>query len=209
MIHSTGIDHHSRDSLIHWAWAYDLMTGLLGRRGSHLRAMVADDLQVRPGERVLDVGCGPGRLAMVFAERVAPAGSVDGIDAAAEMINRASARARRRGMPVAFQVALAQQLPFVDATFDAVACTLALHHVADDDQLNAVKEMYRVLKPGGRLLIAEFRKAPGHHLLRLRRRAYGEDMLDRALQLVSASGFRGATSGDTNLGWLGKITALK
>jgi ubiquinone/menaquinone biosynthesis C-methylase UbiE len=202
--------HHSRDRLIRWPRVYDFGTGMLGRRGKRLLATLADDLQLQPGDRVLDVGCGPGRLAIVFAERVAPTGSVDGIDAAVEMINRASSRARRRGVPATFQVARAQDLPFADATFDAVACTLALHHVAEDQQHTAVEEMYRVLKPNGRLLIAEFHKGRGRRHVGPRwLRHSGEDMLDKAFQLVSASGFRDARSGGTNLSWLGKITARK
>jgi ubiquinone/menaquinone biosynthesis C-methylase UbiE len=213
MVHTSGrTDHHGCDRLIHWARFYDLgAAGLLGRRRNRMRAMVADDLQLRAGDQVLDVGCGTGRLAMVFSERVGATGSVSGIDPAAEMIKRASSRARKSGVPVSFQVAFAQDLPFADGSFDAVACTLALHHVAEDDQLTAVREMYRVLKPSGRLLIAEFHQGPG----RRRRpgprwlRHSGEDMLDKALQLVSASGFTDVASGSTNLGWLGKITARK
>jgi ubiquinone/menaquinone biosynthesis C-methylase UbiE len=211
MIHAASrTHHHSSDRLIHWARVYDLGNGLLGRRGNRLRRMLADDLGLRPGDRVLDVGCGPGRLALVFAERVAPTGSVAGIDAAAEMINRASRRARKRGLAATFQVAFAQNLPFPNATFDAVACTLALHHVAEDDQRTAVEEMYRVLKPTGRLLIAEFHKGQGrrHAGPRWLRRS-GEDMLDKAIGLVRASGFIDVASGSTNLGWLGKITAHK
>jgi ubiquinone/menaquinone biosynthesis C-methylase UbiE len=212
MIHAASrTHHHNRDRLIRWARVYDFGTGRLGRRGKHLRAMVADDLQLRPGDRVLDVGCGPGRLALVFAERVGPTGSVDGIDAAIEMINRASSLARKRGVVATFQVAFAQQLPFPDGTFDAVACTLALHHVAEDDQPTAVGEMYRVLKPHGRLLIAEFHKGQGRRRLAGPRwlRHSGEDMLDKALGLVHASGFVDVASGGTNLSWLGKITAHK
>jgi ubiquinone/menaquinone biosynthesis C-methylase UbiE len=212
MVHTSGrTDHHGHDRLIHWAWLYDLTGGLLGRRGNRMRAMLADDLQLQPGDQVLDVGCGPGRLAMVFAECVGAAGSVNGIDPAAEMIKRASSRARKRGLPATFQVAFAQDLPFADGTFDAVACTLALHHVAEDDQLTAVQEIYRVLKSSGRLLIAEFHQGPG----RRRRpgprwlRHSGEDMLDKAARLVSASGFTDLARGSTNLGWLGKITARK
>ena len=211
MAHATSrAHHHSRDRLIRWARVYDLGNGLLGRRGKRLRAMLADDLQLQPGDRVVDVGCGPGRLVIVFAERVAPSGSVDGIDAAAEMINRASNQARKRGVPATFQVAFAQDLPFADDTFDAVACTLALHHVAEHDQPTAVAEMYRVLKPNGRLLIAEFHKGQGRRHVGPRwLRRSGEDMLDKALQLVNACGFVDATSRRTNLDWLGKITARK
>jgi ubiquinone/menaquinone biosynthesis C-methylase UbiE len=211
MVHSNRIHHHNHDRLIHWARLYDLGTGLLGRRGSRMRAMFADDLQLRPGERVLDVGCGPGRLAMVIAERVSPTGSVDGIDPSAEMINRATTRANKNGVPANFQVAFAQQLPFADATFDAVACTLALHHIAEDDQQAAVAEMYRVLKPGGRLLIAEFHEGQRHsHLVpRWLLRSSDVKMLQKALQLVDAAGFTDAVSGPTNLRWLGKITARK
>jgi ubiquinone/menaquinone biosynthesis C-methylase UbiE len=173
--------------------------------------MVAEDLQLRPGDHVLDIGCGPGRLARVVAERVAPTGSVAGIDPSPEMISRATAQARKYGVPVSFQVGYAQQLPFGESTFDAVSCTLALHHVADDDQQTAVAEMYRVLKPGGRLLIAEFQKGAGHRHPgpRWLRLSMEEDMIDKALKLVTAAGFTGIASGRTNLGWLGKITARK
>jgi ubiquinone/menaquinone biosynthesis C-methylase UbiE len=211
MVHTSGrTDHHSRDRPIHWARFYDLGAGLLGRRGNRMRAMVADDLKLQSGDQVLDVGCGTGRLAIVCSERVGATGSVNGIDPAAEMIKRASSRARKREVPATFQVGYAQDLPFADGIFDAVACTLALHHVAEDDQLTAVQEMYRVLKPSGRLLIAEFHQRPGRRRPGPRwLRHSGEDMLDKALRLVSASGFVDVASGSTNLGWLGKITARK
>jgi ubiquinone/menaquinone biosynthesis C-methylase UbiE len=88
-------NHRTGDRLVHWAWLYDLEVGFLGRRGRRLRATFADTLRLRPGDRVLDVGCGTGRLAIVFAERVAPTGSVDGVDAAAETVARASRQARK------------------------------------------------------------------------------------------------------------------
>ena len=202
--------NHSHDRLIHWARAYDLANGLLGRRGSRLRKMFADDLGLRAGDRVLDVGCGTGRLAMIFAERVAPTGSVTGIDAADEMIKRATSRARKQDLPIAFQAAFAQRLPFPNATFDAVACTLALHHVAEDDQQTAVQEMYRVLRPDGRLLIAEFDQGHGPHLrLRWLRPSAPDHMAETAHQLVNSAGFTGVTSRPTTLGWLSKITARK
>jgi ubiquinone/menaquinone biosynthesis C-methylase UbiE len=202
--------NHSHDHLIHWARAYDLVNGLFGRRGRRLRESFADDLGLQAGDRVLDVGCGTGRLAMTFATQVAPSGSVAGIDPAPEMIKRATSRARKQQVPVAFQVAFAQRLPFPNATFDAVACTLALHHVAEDDQQSAVQEMHRVLKPDGRLLIAEFDQGHGPHaLLRWLRPSAPEHMAERAHQLVDAAGFTAVTGRPTNLSWLRTITARK
>jgi ubiquinone/menaquinone biosynthesis C-methylase UbiE len=202
--------NHNHDRLIHWARAYDLVNGLFGRRGRGLRETFADDLGLHAGDRVLDVGCGTGQLAMTFAERVAPTGTVAGVDAAAEMIERATSRARKQQVPAAFQVAFAQRLPFPNATFDAVACTLALHHVAEDDQQSAVQEMRRVLKPDGRLLIAEFDQGHGPHaLLRWLRPSAPEHMAERARQLVDAAGFAAVTSRPTKLSWLRTITARK
>ena len=147
---------------------------------------------------------------MTFARRVAPSGSAAGIDPAPEMIKRATSRARKQQVPVAFQVAFAQRLPFPNGTFDAVACTLALHHVAEDDQQSAVQEMYRVLKPEGRLLIAEFDQGHGPHaLLRWLRPSAPEHMAERAHQLVDAAGFTSVTGRPTNLSWLREITARK
>jgi SAM-dependent methyltransferase len=77
----------------------------------------------RPAEcwsrRSRGVGCGTGRLAVVLAQRVGPTGTVNGIDPAKEMVTRATASARRARVPVTFQQAFAQQLPFSDASFDA------------------------------------------------------------------------------------------
>ena len=202
--------NHSHDRLIHWARAYDLANGLFGRRGKGLREAFADDLGLHAGDRVLDVGCGTGRLAIAFAKRVAPSGSVAGIDPAPEMIKRATSRARKQQVPVAFQVAFAQRLPFPDATFDAVACTFALHHVAEDDQQSAVQEMHRVLKPDGRLLIAEFDQGHGPHaLLRWLRPSAPEHMAERARHLVNSAGFVAVTSSPTDLSWLHTITARR
>jgi ubiquinone/menaquinone biosynthesis C-methylase UbiE len=202
-------ERHGHDWIIHWAGLYDLAIGLLGRRGHQLRASIADRLKLRPGDRVLDVGSGPGRLAMVLAERVGPTGSVNGIDPSKEMVARATAKARRAEVPATFQEAFAQRLPFADASFDAVTCTLALHHVADPDRPTAVAEMCRVLRPGGTLLIGEFR-APrrGRRWHRLHHFRAG-NTIEQARELTASAGFVDIDYADTNLSWLGTITAVK
>ena len=207
-----GAQHHERhghDWIIHWAGLYDLTTGLLGRRGHQLRASIADRLKLRPGDRVLDVGSGPGRLAVVLAQRVGSTGSVTGIDPSKEMVARAIAKARRAEVPATFQEAFAQRLPFADASFDAVTCTLALHHVAERDRPTAVAEMCRVLRPGGTLLIGEFRASsrsrPWPRLHHFR----AGNIIEQARELTASAGFADIEYADTGLSWLGTITAVK
>ena len=141
---------------------YDFITSFLfaGRRGKSFRdlAMAAG---LRPGDRVLDVGCGTGYFARMIAESVGPKGSVVGIDAAPEMIAHAASQSRS-APNASFEVGSAGTLSFADSTFDVVVSSLTMHHLDRADQLPAVGEMRRVLKPGGRLLIAEFQAPKGH-----------------------------------------------
>jgi ubiquinone/menaquinone biosynthesis C-methylase UbiE len=135
---------------------YDLTAGLLffgTRRRSYRELLLA--AAVGLGDRVLDIGCGPGYFARMLAETVGPHGSVVGIDAAPEMVDYARRKARR--LPnCRFQTGAAQTLPFPDGAFDVVTSSLMLHHVPEEDRLTSVGEMKRVLRPGGRLLLAEF-----------------------------------------------------
>lgn len=99
-------------------------------------------------ERVLDVGTGAGHTALALAPG---AGSCTGIDLTEPMVRVAEGLARARGVEnVTFAVGAAEQLPFPDGAFDLVVCRFAAHHFADFRQ--AVREMARVLAPGGRVL---------------------------------------------------------
>jgi ubiquinone/menaquinone biosynthesis C-methylase UbiE len=140
---------------------YDFITSFLfaGRRRQSFREL-AIAAGVRPGDRVLDVGCGTGYFARMIAEAVGQKGSVVGIDAAPEMIAHAASRLRSAAN-LTFEVGSASALSFADSTFDVVVSSLTMHHLDRADQLPAVGEMRRVLKPGGRLLIAEFQAPKG------------------------------------------------
>jgi len=105
------------------------------------------------GDRVLDVGCGDGELALHLKKRGA---TVVGIDASPEMIAAASARAGREKSDVSFQVATAERLPFADGQFDLVTAITILCFV--DDAAPIFQEVARVLRPGGRLAIGELGK---------------------------------------------------
>lgn len=204
---------HGGDSLIRWARRYGLMMRLQGVAGRRWRAHVADRLGLPPGGRVLDVASGTGELAYALARRVGPGGRVDGVDAAEEMVAYATGASRRRGLPVHFATARAQQLPFPDATFDAVTCTLAWHHIAADERGTALAEMRRVLVPGGRLVVADAQPPPAGLRYWLIRRTCGhaiaERPLDQAADLVAAAGFTDVTREDTPSAWIGLVTGTR
>jgi ubiquinone/menaquinone biosynthesis C-methylase UbiE len=141
---------------------YDLVTAVLfaGRRRQAFRVLgVASG--ARSGDRILDVGSGTGYFVRMLADIAGPRGSVVGVDAAPEMIAHASSRSRSAAN-VSFEVGSAGALSFPDSSFDVVVSSLTMHHVAAAEQLAAVQEMRRVLRPGGRLLIAEFQAPAGH-----------------------------------------------
>lgn len=98
---------------------------------------------------ILDVGCGTGRLLRAADERF-PEARLEGIDAAQGMIEQARASGGRAN----FQLATAESIPFPDAQFDLVFSTMTFHHWAD--QQKGIAEIARVLKPGGRWVLADF-----------------------------------------------------
>jgi ubiquinone/menaquinone biosynthesis C-methylase UbiE len=154
--HSHSGMHHggeTRGDVIHWAPLYDAVCGRFLRRTHPAVVALA---ALTPGERVLDVGCGAGSLAIALKASVGPAGAVDGIDASPEMIAVARRNASRSGATVNFQEGLMEAIPFPDGTFDVIVSQLAIHHLPDDLRPAAFKEMRRVLKPGGRCLIVDF-----------------------------------------------------
>lgn len=105
------------------------------------------------------MGCGIGVLALHLQRTVGETGHVSGIDASPEMITQAQGKARKRGAPIDFRLAVAEALPFDAATFDRVTSTLVFHHLPDDVKQAGLREIQRVLIPGGRVVVANF--APG------------------------------------------------
>jgi len=143
--------------VFHWAFAYDLLLRVLWRGSERIyREKVVQLAGLGAGESVLDVGCGTGTLAIAAKRRVGPAGKVVGIDASPEMIARARAKAAKAAIDIDFRAAAAEALPFSDGTFDALLSTTVLHCLPDDARRLCIREMTRVLKSGGRLLVVDF-----------------------------------------------------
>jgi ubiquinone/menaquinone biosynthesis C-methylase UbiE len=164
-----------------------------GRRSAVYRQIVLL-AGVRPGDSVLDVGCSSGYLARKLAAVVGPGGHVAGVDPSQAAI----AYAQRRALSaMTFTVGVAQDLPLPDSAFDAVTCTLAMHHVPARKREAAFGEMYRVTRPGGRLLVADFdpsrRPFPLHPGGRRMRRAAAT--VGPLEELAAAAGYRVESSG--------------
>jgi ubiquinone/menaquinone biosynthesis C-methylase UbiE len=129
-------------------------------RESGLKRRVLEHAGLRAGEHVLDVGCGTGTLA-IAAARATPGGRVVGLDADPAILRRARAKAQRAGVEVAFDEALADELPYPDASFDVVLSTLLFHHLPDDAKRAAAGEIARVLRPGGRVVVGDMGRPHG------------------------------------------------
>jgi demethylmenaquinone methyltransferase/2-methoxy-6-polyprenyl-1,4-benzoquinol methylase/phosphoethanolamine N-methyltransferase len=188
-------------------------------RVSTLRKLSLDLAALRPGERVLDVGCGSGDLALAAARKVGAGGTVWGIDAAPEMVEVARGKARRRRLAAQFQVAVVEALPFPDASFDVVLSSLMMHHLPGELRRRALAEIRRVLRPGGRMLIVDLDAGgrlprpwePGWLITRRHKlhkqhphstagvRARGAALGD----LLRDAGFEGVESGPTRYSWIG------
>lgn len=144
------------DRVLHGARAYDVLVWVLTRgRERRFREHLSDLAHIGPGDSVLDVGCGTGRLAMVAKDRAGEGARVCGVDPSREMVARARRKAARARVDVGFETAAVEALPFPDATFDAVLGTLMLHHLTDEGRHRGIAEIGRVLKPGGRFLAVD------------------------------------------------------
>ncbi len=191
---ATGVtDGETKGLILRGGWRYDLHGWLMDAfwfhgQGRELRDRAAALAGIRSGEHVLDVGCGTGTLALEAARRVGSAGRVVGIDPSAEQIGRARAKAAGCHLPVSFQVAVIEQLTFPDETFDVVLSTLMMHHLPDALKRRGLAEIARVLKPGGRLVIADFTRRQERRGRAARFHAGGSRVGDLAA-LVKAAGF--------------------
>lgn len=131
---------------------YDVVTRLGAVRPLHRRAVELAD--VRPGQIVLDVGCGTGNLSLtVLAAQ--PDARVTGLDPDRAALNRAARKARRRGVSITLVQGYADRFPAEDGSLDHVVSSLALHHVDEDGRRAFAREAFRALRPGGRVTVLD------------------------------------------------------
>jgi ubiquinone/menaquinone biosynthesis C-methylase UbiE len=114
---------------------------------------IMEQLDIKIGATILDVGCGTGQDALDLAQAVGPHGRVIGIDRSETMLQEARARATRAQLPVEYVLADATQLPFADASFDGCQASRVFGHLREPEL--AVAEMARVARPGARVVAAD------------------------------------------------------
>jgi len=122
-----------------------------------LKAALVAQARLQPGQEVLDMGCGTGTLTLLIKH--AQAGiSVIGFDVDPDVLDIARKKAEQANKPIAWQQGSATGLPYLDGSFDRVFACMMLHHLVREDKRQALKEAFRVLKPGGELHLADFGK---------------------------------------------------
>jgi ubiquinone/menaquinone biosynthesis C-methylase UbiE len=152
----------TRGMTLNWAAPfYDRWCPMIGL-GRSFRVETLRHAALQSGERVLEVGCGTGVLTRLAAEAVGPTGRAIGIDPAFRMIALARENAARMGSQADFRLAAIENLPFNNESFDGVLASLMIHHLPPDVKRAGLREVYRVLRPGGRLVVADFDCSHAH-----------------------------------------------
>ena len=168
---------------------YDPFTRLAGV--TRLHDELLDRADIRPGQEILEIGCGTGNLLLTLARRRLDVRLV-GIDPDPGALRRARRKAGRAKLPVRFEHGYAGDLPLPDAAVDRVLSSLMLHHLDDEEATRAMAEIRRVLRPDGELHVVDFAGAAHRHGLhaRLARRdpRFAGDLPDRVLGRLRDAG---------------------
>jgi ubiquinone/menaquinone biosynthesis C-methylase UbiE len=135
---------------------YDPVVGLTTRE-RRFKELLVDQAAPATGQRILDLGCGTGTLA-IQVKRRAPGAEVVGLDADPEMLSRAREKAERAGVELTLTEGFSNELPFEDAGFDRVLSTLFFHHLDPEPKRETAREIARVLRKGGELHVADWGK---------------------------------------------------
>jgi len=153
---------------------------------------------VKEGDKVLDVGCGSGFLAIIFKKMAGEKGDVKGIDPAVKRLERARRRAKEEGVNIDFREGAVENIRFADSSFDVVSSSFMFHHLSIKLKKEGLREIQRVLKPEGHFLLADFDRILNPFVGLLAWPAYPFDeglrlhIRGEVLQFLKREGFREA-----------------
>jgi ubiquinone/menaquinone biosynthesis C-methylase UbiE len=146
---------------------YDPIVKLLGI--DRARRALLDQAAIRPGHRVLDIGCGTGSLVLLI-KRLHPEVDVVGLDPDPKALARARRKAQRAAVSIRFDEGFSDQLPYPAVSFNHVFSSFMFHHLGPDGKEQMLREVRRILKPGGFFHLVDFggsESSPGSFLARL------------------------------------------
>jgi ubiquinone/menaquinone biosynthesis C-methylase UbiE len=210
MVSSTDSTPATLGRILHWAAGYDALVWFFTHRSDRaFREHLAGLARLVAGESVLDIGCGTGTLAIVAKRQVGASGKVFGIDPSPEMIARATSKAAKAGIDVSLKAAVAEALPFPDAQFDVVLSTLMLHHLPRKVRQQCAREIHRVLKPQGRVLVVDFGAPQRKSGLLAHFHRHGHVDPQEIIALLDEAGFRCVESGAVGISNLQFVLASR
>lgn len=142
----------------HWLTPYyDAVIGTTTRERSFKQALIKQ-ARFAPGQRVLDLACGTGTLA-IWIKQHQPQANIIGVDGDPAILSLASRKAQKANVSIQFDHALSYSLPYPAAHFDRVVSSLFFHHLSWENKKRTVQELFRVLKPGAELHVADWGRA--------------------------------------------------
>jgi ubiquinone/menaquinone biosynthesis C-methylase UbiE len=177
----------------------------LGRERT-LRETTVNLAQIGPGDNVLEVGCGTGTLSLAAKRQAGPSGKVFGIDVIPGMVELSRRKAAQAGEDATFQLGSIDDIPFATNQFDVVMCSFMIFHMPEVVRRTGMTEIYRVLKPQGRLLVLDLALPTQPVPRAIAQRLFGgmlQHDLRELLPLMEASGFSDVKIAPVNFRILG------
>jgi SAM-dependent methyltransferase len=186
---------------------YDPFTRLIGIQPAHRK--LAEQAELESAERVLEIGCGTANLALLV-KRIRPQLEVFGLDPDPKALARAGRKARSAGLALQLDRGFADELPYADGSFDRVLSSLMFHHLDADLRAASLRQVLRVLRPGGSLHLMDL-GGDSHHLhgpARLARRSpvLKDNWDERIPTLMREAGFAEATETGHLAKHVGRLT---